>query len=525
MKVKTKNRIPAAPFAHSIDSPANPALPLFMPFWPLLATPFLTWVLLLGSILLLLAWAELLARKTQLRAGSTRQLVHGAVGAVMLLTPFLFRGPFFPLLTGVLFAAINLLALRRGQLQALHGIRRDSYGTVAYPLAYTLLVALFWHRDPVALMVGLLVLAIADPLAAVIGQRYGRNTFTLWHDPKTLVGSMTMLAASALLVLAGLLVLVPLAGVPALEWPQLLMAALPGAALAVAEAQSKRGSDNLSVPLSVGLFVALLRLLPSDAWLAVAVWAGGSALLLAWATRMRVLDLSGALTAWALGLLVFVAGGWDWVLPLVAFFGLSSALTRLRYSAVPASPRPHADRRNLVQVTANGGVPLALALAYGLWQVEALYLLFLAALAAATADTWATEIGGWLGGQPRDIVTRQYVDLGASGGLTLAGTAGSLAGAGTLGAVGIVLQPAVVAVADGVALTLIGFTAALLDSLLGATLQVRYLNPGTGAVVEELAAAGEDAAVHSGWRWLDNDAVNLACTGSGAVLGLLWVLA
>ncbi|MCH7498107.1 MAG: DUF92 domain-containing protein [Candidatus Marinimicrobia bacterium] len=497
-----------------------------MPFWPLLATPFLTWVLLLGSILLLLAWAELLARKTQLRAGSTRQLVHGAVGAVMLLTPFLFRGPFFPLLTGVLFAAINLLALRRGQLQALHGIRRDSYGTVAYPLAYTLLVALFWHRDPVALMVGLLVLAIADPLAAVIGQRYGRTTFTLWHDPKTLAGSMTMLAASALLVLAGLLVLVPLAGAPALEWPQLLMAALPGAALAtVAEAQSKRGSDNLSVPLSVGLFVALLRLLPSDAWLAVAVWAGGSALLLALATRMRALDLSGALTAWALGLLVFAAGGWDWVLPLVAFFGLSSALTRLRYSAVPASPRPHAGRRNLVQVTANGGVPLALALAYGLWQVEALYLLFLAALAAATADTWATEIGGWLGGQPRDIVTRQYVDLGASGGLTLAGTAGSLAGAGTLGAVGIVLQPAVVAVADGVALTLIGFTAALLDSLLGATLQVRYLNPGTGAVVEELAAAGEDAAVHSGWRWLDNDAVNLACTASGAVLGLLWVLA
>lgn len=74
------------------------------------------------------------------------------------------------------------------------------------------------------------------------------------------------------------------------------------------------------------------------------------------------------------------------------------------------------------------------------------------------------------------------------------------------------------------AVTVIGFLAATFDSLLGATVQARYLIPATGKITEDRTAySGQEVVVHSGWSWLDNNLVNLVCTGSGAALGLLWL--
>ncbi|MEE9161548.1 MAG: DUF92 domain-containing protein [Candidatus Neomarinimicrobiota bacterium] len=497
-----------------------------MPFRPILPSPFMTWMVLLAGISALLALAEWLHRRDRLPPETLRPLVHAVTGVGLVLTPFLFRAPTFPLLSGFLFLAVNLLAVRGGRLPAIHATARSSYGTVFYPLAYVILVALLWERDQVALLVGILILAFADPLAAAVGRRYGGRPFTLWRDSKTYAGSLIMLAASTLLTLAGLYVLVPLAGGAPMAGPHLLIAALlAGALAAVVEAQSRQGSDNLTVPLAAGLFIVLFRALPTAELPSLVGWAGGSALILGAAARLRALAASGAITAWAMGLLVYLAGGWTWVLPLAAFFLLSALLTLLHHLARGASQAPpHAGRRTLVQVMANGGIPLLLALAYGLWRIEALYLVFIAALAAAAADTWATEIGGWLGGEPRSIVTWKAVPRGSSGGVTAMGTLGSLAGAATLAAVGLSLAPQALSVVDWAAITLIGFTAALIDSLLGATVQVRFLDPSTGRIVEEVPP-GQQLQVHSGWRWLDNHMVNLVCSASGALLALFWLRA
>ena len=105
----------------------------------------------------------------------------------------------------------------------------------------------------------------------------------------------------------------------------------------------------------------------------------------------------------------------------------------------------------------------------------------------------------------------------------MAGNIGTLAGAAYLGAVGLLLQPQLVDITDWLAISIIGFLAATVDSLLGATVQARYLIPATGRITENRTTGGQEAVLHSGWQWLDNDMVNLVCTGSGAVLGLLWL--
>jgi len=76
---------------------------------------------------------------------------------------------------------------------------------------------------------------------------------------------------------------------------------------------------------------------------------------------------------------------------------------------------------------------------------------------------------------------------------------------------------------DWLVISIIEFLAATFDSILGATVQARYFIPATGKITEARPSEGLAAVVHSGWPWLDNNMVNLVCTGSVACLGLLWL--
>ena len=185
---------------------------------------------------------------------------------------------------------------------------------------------------------------------------------------------------------------------------------------------------------------------------------------------MKGLTGRGALAALAVGLATMWGFGWRGVVMLLAFFVTGSLLTRVQGGG---------RQRNERQVLANGGVA-ALAALLGSWAA------FAGSLAAATADTWATEIGKYSRTPPRLITNGTPVPTGTDGGITALGTVGGLAGAAVIG----VLSGSVAVV------SLAGMFGMLLDSLLGATVQGRL-------------------------RWLDNDAVNLAATVSGAGVALL----
>ena len=204
----------------------------------------------------------------------------------------------------------------------------------------------------------------------------------------------------------------------------------------------------------------------------------------------------GAATAWGLG--------WRGVVLLFAFFVSSSLLTQIAGGG--------GGRRNARQVLANGGVA-ALAAWIGSWSLAA------GALAAATADTWATEIGSFSPRPPRLLTTGRPVPPGTSGGVTLAGTAGGLAGALFLGTVTTILfrppRPPLALI------TVAGLAGMLADSLLGATLQGKFTCLTCGRVSERRDATchGPMILVH-GTPALDNDGVNLAATVAGAATAL-----
>jgi len=194
---------------------------------------------------------------------------------------------------------------------------------------------------------------------------------------------------------------------------------------------------------------------------------------------VRWLTRRGAAAALAIGLATVWGFGWRGLFLLLAFFVSSNLLTTAAKGG---------EGRNERQVLANGGAAALAALA-GSWAA------FAGSIAAATADTWATEIGRHSRTAPRLITNGRPVPAGTDGGITLLGTVGGFAGAGFIAGLALMVEPRV-AVAVGAA----GVFGLLLDSFLGATLQ------GVRA-------------------WLDNDFVNLAATASGAVVAAVaWQL-
>ncbi len=221
---------------------------------------------------------------------------------------------------------------------------------------------------------------------------------------------------------------------------------------------------------------------------------------------MKWLTREGLATALAVGGAVAVGLGWRGVTLLFAFFVSGSLLTQLA--------RGGGGQRTARQVVANGGVA-ALAALLALWPVTA------GALAAAAADTWATEIGSFSPFPPRLITTWARVTRGASGGITALGTAGGVAGAVAIATLAHALGPR--GAAPGLAaISVAGVAGMLADSVLGATAQGLFECAACGARFERAdTVCHEHVRLIRGWRWLDNDGVNLAATLVGAAAAAL----
>lgn len=248
------------------------------------------------------------------------------------------------------------------------------------------------------------------------------------------------------------------------------------------------------------------------------------------AWRMGWLSRSGAAAACLLGGLVFGFGGWAWAALLLSFFFSSSLLSRVgqrRKQAVEQEKFAKGARRDWGQVAANGGaaaffVLLHLAFPQSIWP----WLAFAGSLAAANADTWATELGVLSRAAPRLITNGKVVEQGTSGGISTGGTLAALGGAGLIGLLsGAMLSWAapgaeITPIAAGAVITLAGLGGSLVDSLLGATVQAMFFCPACGKETERhpLHRCGTATLAARGWAWMNNDLVNGLCTLSGGAL-------
>lgn len=458
-----------------------------------------------------------------LRAVAVRRWVHVGVGLFMVATPFVFSspGPMYGLAT--LFAIGNALARWRAWWPGVHGGRPASIGTVTFPLAVFPALWLGWTAEaprPWTVQAAFLILAVADPLAAWVGERIGRP-HPVGYGQKSWAGSLAFMSSAAV-ACALVLHLAEVASAGEVVALSLVVAVSTTAA----EALGGRGWDNFFVVCAAVVPLVVWATEPTRLYaLGGGVVAGGLFAALTW--RVRWLSRSGALAGGGLAATLIGLGGWAWAVPAFVFFVLSSALSgvgRRRKQAVAARAEK-GTVRDAGQVYANGGIGWGLLVLYAVGgDPVVLYGAFCGAFAAAAADTWATEIGALAPGRPRLITTGRPVPPGTSGAVTAWGTIAAVAGAASVATSAVaVAQGLMGPAAAGASLAIItaaGTLGACADSVVGATLQAQYRD------AEGVTERPVGPRVR-GWSWMTNDRVNLVCTATGALLGGLggWMLA
>ena len=199
-------------------------------------------MVLLAAVLARRRWPE--QRET------SRKIVHIGTGAVIPLAwlfqvPWVVAVPFAAMVT-----AITAINHQWRIIPAVEDVDRSSFGTVAYGLAITILLLVFWPIRTDAVTAGVLVMAFGDGLAGLIGRSLQSAQWSVLGQTKSLAGTLTMALVSAV-VLFSLSAISP----TSVPWSAVIGLSLLATGL---EQVSPLGIDNLTVPLAVGLLWATL---------------------------------------------------------------------------------------------------------------------------------------------------------------------------------------------------------------------------------------------------------------------------
>ncbi|MGH1362584.1 MAG: DUF92 domain-containing protein [Calditrichia bacterium] len=474
----------------------------------------------------MIAIAEIVRRFAGWSVEFTRKFVHISVGIISVSAVSLMGDALAMILVAGSFGLVNLFALRRGLLKSMHGTRL-SYGTAFYPLAFAVLLLLCFPANKLVIIAAMLVLSFGDAAAAIVGEGLAKvRTYILIKDSKSFEGSLAMLLVSTITLFL-LLRYDPFSiGYQFSLLHSFWFGVATAVVATVAEALSHKGSDNLSVPFSTAIILYFFLSNDNAANLQLTMAIVYALLTAGFSIRFRFLTPSGATALFLLAVPIFGFGGWKWTIPILAFFILSSLLSKIGKARKTKQDElaEKESRRDYAQAFANGGLAGILMISYMFYANELFYFLYLAALAAATADTWATELGSLAKQTPYLITNGEAVPAGTSGGVTTIGLVSSLAGSAAIAVSGIPFSSDLSS--DWQLFLFVvaaGFLASLFDSLLGATVQVRYSCTICGKDTERRTHCGKTTDYKRGWKWLNNNWVNALCTVS-AVLFLLFFL-
>ena len=246
------------------------------------------------------------------------------------------------------------------------------------------------------------------------------------------------------------------------------------------------------------------------------------------AFKSGAIDAIGAAAGGVISFFAFLAGGLAWLIIIVIFFGISSLLTRYRYEYKKkiGSAQERGGKRSWPNSLANAGVALAASLGELFFHSNLFTLAFLASIAAAMADTLATEIGLLSHSTPRLITNlRKGVAAGMSGGITSLGESAALLAAISIALAGLFLSMfsagtnmAVFVFVSVVAGAIIGTS---FDSFLGATVQSLSKCSVCGKLTEGSSHHGQLSVRTRGLWFIENNSVNFIGISVGAIAAVL----
>jgi phytol kinase len=330
--------------------------------------------------LLLLIAAETWSRLGNPKPEWTRKLVHLGGGLIGLSLPWLIESPLIVFLLTASLSTLFVLGERWHFLKSLHKVERKTRGSEYYPLAIWLVFVLAADR-PWLYLSAVLVLAVADAFAALIGSRYGKHRYEVEDEFKSVEGSAVFFVIAFIAVCVPMLLMTNLP-----RGVCVLSALLVSILVTIFEAISLRGTDNLFVPIAVVFVLQKITAKPLEhiAWQNVAL-IGIVTIVLLIARRIEWFNTGGSLT-----FILFVFAAWSlgprfrWVIPVFIGFAVL-VIVRL------AVRRRDRRRLKVTAVSRTVIVPFLFLLAANTTsQFDRFYPSYLAACAVVFAMIFAT---------------------------------------------------------------------------------------------------------------------------------------
>ncbi len=224
------------------------------------------------------------------------------------------------------------------------------------------------------------------------------------------------------------------------------------------------------------------------------------------AYKKKSTTIDGCFAMVLLGTGIHYCGGLTADLPLLLFFVIGSALSKFHPNPIQnIHQEEHA--RTAQQVLANGLTPLLAIILYYIYMSVPLLILYFGTVGIHLADTMSSEIGTYKKRKTYDLLSWKPITQGLSGGVSLIGLVAAAVGGLIMGILAFALIPSTMPITI-LTITAISFSGALLDSLLGKILQVKYLCR-NGHLTEKTHCHNAATQHFSGQAWANNSTINL----------------
>lgn len=174
--------------------------------------------------------------------------------------------------------------------------------------------------------------------------------------------------------------------------------------------------------------------------------------------------------------------------------------------------------RDEIQVLANGLIPMMLAVIYSCTFHPVFVVAYVAVLAEAFADTAASGFGVF-SKKTFDPFKMKPCECGLSGGMSVIGTVASLIAAAAFSL--LVLPFGIKSFAVIITVIVAAFLGVVFDSLLGSLVQVKYKCTECNSLTEREWHCEKPTKQFSGFRFFDNDVVNVTSAAFSALVSIL----
>ena len=129
-----------------------------------------------------------------------RKIIHIGIGPLIPIAQFLKIDQNSALIFTGFVSLMVFINYTYQLLPAIEDVERKSYGTLFYCLSLFILIALFWDKDPYALITGFFIMTFGDGLAGLVGKSFKSKTWIFFKQKKSLFGTATMFLLSLIVV-------------------------------------------------------------------------------------------------------------------------------------------------------------------------------------------------------------------------------------------------------------------------------------------------------------------------------------